>query len=149
MKKFFCLAGISFPILLFYSFVIFGGAFLIIVISTSGITQSIVLCVFGPFISILFVLALISFIDGCVPIYINYYGLIKNGELHRWEDAKEMKLIGKVPTRYGYAYIRIVISYNDGKEISFEPNKFSLREIKKYCEDIKFINMFSKTMDNE
>ena len=78
-----------------------------------------------------------------VPIIITEEGIItKNKTLYLWKNASSIKYIAKGPTIYGPIHMRIVIEYNDGEKISFDPYKSLCKEICKMCKDEGFLKKF-------
>ena len=78
-----------------------------------------------------------------VPIIITEEGIInKNKTLYLWKNVSSIKYVAKGPSVNGPVYVRIVIKYNDGGKVSFDPYRHICKEICKMCTDEDFLKKF-------
>ena len=91
---------------------------------------------------LLFVLSLTKFCN--VPIAISEDGITtKDGKLHLWNGME------KIEYKYKWIIIRstrVVITYNDGSIVIFEPNNNITRSILSLCHDSSFLQMYKDVL---
>ena len=143
---------VSVAILQYWSSLLLFAPGIILIFKLEGaariIVPTILLFLFGvDFIS--FVLSF--FLLWNKPLMFNKEGIHKkihgNYVCFKWEDAVDIKI--KIspkfdPNRWGYKYVRIIISYQDGSVLKFEPNKPITKDILHFCNNESFIEKYNE-----
>lgn len=143
---------VSVAILQFWTSLVFLVPGIILIFKLEGaariIAPTILLFLFGvDFIS--FVLSF--FLLWNKPLKFNKEGIHKkihgNYVCFKWEDAVDIKfkILPKFdPNPWGYKYVRIIISYQNGSVLKFEPNKSITNDILSFCDDELFIKKYNE-----
>ena len=137
------------PFALFVSIIAFFSFFVL----EDCLTKSILIIVISILIAVQLLLLVLSFFWWNAPLSFDSVGITRKQfgrtKKYFWKDVVDVKIIARGYSKYGPTYVRIIIVFEEGKTIRFEPNSHITKDIFKICKDEYFLNKYLKVIQDD